>query len=223
MAPDLPRVTSWTRHLDFHDMDRRTVETTPSGGGGASLTYRAENDLRVSYRAWAVCTRYWRAREFQEPGMRGLEAGRWDAHGPALFPGAGAAFTSARRARDRHKQDRWKSHEAKKGYRTFVDAEAAAERYNQRVALRFGRMQPYPCRHCQYFHIGHAREEVEMTEPAKVAGMAEQVARYLRTEYQAKKHGGFDIYKDERISVSLDTYVPNVAVRLVVDQCWIDG
>ena len=54
-----------------------------------------------------------------------------------------------------------------------------------------------------------------MTEPGKIAGMAKQVATHLRTRYQAKKHGGFDIYKDERIIVSLDTYVPNVTVRLV--------
>ena len=54
-----------------------------------------------------------------------------------------------------------------------------------------------------------------MMEARTVASMARQVADYLRSEYKAKKHGGYAIYRDERVIVVLDTYVPNVTVRLV--------
>ena len=52
-------------------------------------------------------------------------------------------------------------------------------------------------------------------EATTVASMARQVADNLRTEYQSKKHGGYAIYRDERVIVGLDTFVPNVSVRLV--------
>ena len=87
--------------------------------------------------------------------MRGLEAW-WDLRGPALSPGPGAAPTASRRVRDLQKRDRRKSHEQKKGYETVEQADAAEDRYNQRIVLRFGRMQSYPCRFCKRFHIGHS-------------------------------------------------------------------
>ena len=51
-------------------------------------------------------------------------------------------------------------------------------------------------------------------DPAKVAGMAAKVAEHLQTHYQDKKQGGYSIYQDERLSIFLDTYVPNISVCL---------
>ena len=48
--------------------------------------------------------------------------------------------------------------------------------------------------------------------------MARQVAAHLKTRYISKKHGGYDIYEDDRIVVSLDTYVPNVSVQVITPQ-----
>ena len=81
--------------------------------------------------------------------------------GPTLAPGPGAAFTIARRARDLQTKDRRKSHDEKKGYPTADAADAAADRYNERIVLRFGRMQSYPCRHCKKFHIGHVKDDYD--------------------------------------------------------------
>ena len=85
----------------------------------------------------------------------GVEAW-WDLRGPTFAPGPGAALTAASRARDFRRGDKKRSHDVKKPYPTVDKADAAAERYNQRVALAFGQMQSYPCRYCERFHIGHS-------------------------------------------------------------------
>lgn len=38
------------------------------------------------------------------------------------------------------------------------------------------------------------------------------VAKHLRTRYESKKHGGYDIYEDDKIIISSDTYYPNLSV-----------
>jgi len=38
------------------------------------------------------------------------------------------------------------------------------------------------------------------------------VAKYLKTSYVAKSHGGYERYDDDKVCVELDTYVPNLAV-----------
>lgn len=40
------------------------------------------------------------------------------------------------------------------------------------------------------------------------------IAKRLCTYYIAKNHGGYDIYEDERIIISYDTYYPNVEVEV---------
>ena len=61
--------------------------------------------------------------------------------------------------------------------------------------------------------------EEEIT-PRRVAQVAGHVARVLRTSHTTKKHGGFDHYEDDRIHISLDTYVPNVDIRVKVEDGW---
>ena len=46
----------------------------------------------------------------------------------------------------------------------------------------------------------------------EVAHTAGRVARLLKTSHTTKKHGGYDHYKDDRIHIRLDTYVPNVDI-----------
>ena len=53
-------------------------------------------------------------------------------------------------------------------------------------------------------------------DPAKVAGMAAKVAEHLQTGYHAKKHGGYNIYQDEQVIIVLDTFVPNISVRIFI-------
>ena len=47
-----------------------------------------------------------------------------------------------------------------------------------------------------------------------VAGQAAAVANNLTTQYWKKKHGGYNIYEDDRIRICLDTYSPNVDVSI---------
>ena len=61
--------------------------------------------------------------------------------------------------------------------------------------------------------------EEEVT-PRRVAQVAGHVARVLRTNHTSKKHGGFDHYRNDRIHISLDTYVPNVDIRVKVEDGW---
>lgn len=43
------------------------------------------------------------------------------------------------------------------------------------------------------------------------------VCNYLTTRYAGKKHGGYNIYEDDKIVASTDTYVPNVNLRVKVN------
>lgn len=64
-------------------------------------------------------------------------------------------------------------------------------------------------------------DKKEQQETArKVASVAGRVARLLRSYHTTKKHGGYDHYKDERIHISLDTFVPNVSIRVKVGDKW---
>ena len=40
------------------------------------------------------------------------------------------------------------------------------------------------------------------------------VARYLRTRYESKKHGGYYVYEDDKIIIKYDTYYPNLDIRV---------
>ena len=41
------------------------------------------------------------------------------------------------------------------------------------------------------------------------------IAQNLRTRHEGKKHGGYDIYEDDKVSIWYDTYFPNVSVYLM--------
>ena len=43
------------------------------------------------------------------------------------------------------------------------------------------------------------------------------VCNYLTTRFATKKHGGFNIYEDDKIIASTDTYVPNVDLSVKVN------
>lgn len=38
------------------------------------------------------------------------------------------------------------------------------------------------------------------------------VAKYLKTHYEVKKHGGYNIYEDKKIKICSDTYYPNLDI-----------
>ena len=56
--------------------------------------------------------------------------------------------------------------------------------------------------------------ESQASRPAGVARMAVDIANYLTTRTSTKKHGGYNYYEDDRIHISLDTYVPNITVTI---------
>lgn len=43
------------------------------------------------------------------------------------------------------------------------------------------------------------------------------IAKYLKPNYISKKHGGYETYKDDKISIKYDTYYPNVHVSVFID------
>jgi len=45
---------------------------------------------------------------------------------------------------------------------------------------------------------------------------AKTITNELQTDYKDKKHGGYSVYEDAKIKISLDTYVPNwvIVVKL---------
>ena len=51
----------------------------------------------------------------------------------------------------------------------------------------------------------------------KIHGQIRTVCDYLRTRYSSKKHGGFNIYEDDKILAVTDTCVPNVDLSVKVD------
>ena len=60
----------------------------------------------------------------------------------------------------------------------------------------------------------------QQVTPREVAHTAGRVARLLKTSHTTKKHGGYDHYKDDRIHIRLDTYVPNVDIAVTIDGNW---
>ena len=46
------------------------------------------------------------------------------------------------------------------------------------------------------------------------------IARYLKTRTEGKKHGGYLIYEDDKIKISYDTYYPNLDVHVLIDGDW---
>ncbi|MDO8610989.1 MAG: hypothetical protein Q7R95_10700 [bacterium] len=46
------------------------------------------------------------------------------------------------------------------------------------------------------------------------------IANYLRTSYKGKGHGGYNIYKDDKIIIQYDTYYPNVDVSIKINDKW---
>lgn len=51
------------------------------------------------------------------------------------------------------------------------------------------------------------------------------VCEYLRTRYASKRHGGFNIYEDDKIVALTDTCVPNVdlSVKILEEQEYVFG
>ena len=43
------------------------------------------------------------------------------------------------------------------------------------------------------------------------------IANYLTTRRESKKHGGYNIYADDKIEISYDTYYPNVDVYVFIE------
>jgi len=52
------------------------------------------------------------------------------------------------------------------------------------------------------------REEKEKTD--KIHSMICTICDYLTTDYKSKKHGGYNYYTDNKITMNQDTYVSNV-------------
>ena len=65
------------------------------------------------------------------------------------------------------------------------------------------------------------QEEAQVVTPGAVGAAARMVAHYLKTRSETKKHGGYDIYEDDVLEITLDTYVPNLDVRLLIDGEWV--
>ena len=58
----------------------------------------------------------------------------------------------------------------------------------------------------------------ETPSAERVAAMAALVAREMHTETTEKKHGGYLIYDDGKLVISLDTYVPNINVSIIREE-----
>ena len=46
--------------------------------------------------------------------------------------------------------------------------------------------------------------------------MYSTIATYLKTRYESKKYGGYNIYEDDKIYISYDTYYPNIDVYVKI-------
>jgi hypothetical protein len=53
--------------------------------------------------------------------------------------------------------------------------------------------------------------------PQVLAGLVRRICRALHNETATKKHGGYLIYDDDFVRLSLDTYVANVSACVKVD------
>ena len=58
------------------------------------------------------------------------------------------------------------------------------------------------------------RGPADENEPLKVARKAAVIANYMTSRTSSKKHGGYNHYEDGRLHISLDTFVPNITIRL---------
>jgi len=52
------------------------------------------------------------------------------------------------------------------------------------------------------------------SESVEVRNNAILIAKYLKTSHETKKHGGYDIYEDEKIRIRYDTYYPNMTIDI---------
>ena len=43
------------------------------------------------------------------------------------------------------------------------------------------------------------------------------IAKYLTDQHESKKHGGYEVYEDDKIKILYDTYYPNVNVYVKID------
>ena len=48
--------------------------------------------------------------------------------------------------------------------------------------------------------------------PDEVIKTAVLLCQYMTNRYESKKHGGYKYYEDDKISIALDTYVPNLDI-----------
>ena len=58
------------------------------------------------------------------------------------------------------------------------------------------------------------------TEQMQILDATAAVCTYTKTRYEAKSHGGYDVYEDDKIRVELDTYVPNVNISISLNGEW---
>ena len=63
-----------------------------------------------------------------------------------------------------------------------------------------------------------AREKARKERLQDIVGTAMSMANLLTTKFTPKKHGGFNVYQDDRLIVALDTFVPNLSIRLITPQ-----
>ena len=61
---------------------------------------------------------------------------------------------------------------------------------------------------------GRMTQETEY-RPEQIAQMAALVAREMTTTTQSKKHGEYLIYQDGKLQIQLDSYVPNLGIRVM--------
>ena len=57
-------------------------------------------------------------------------------------------------------------------------------------------------------------QEIQKGTSDRIAVQAAAVANRMTTRRAEKKHGGYNLYEDDRISVCLDTYAPNIHIKI---------
>lgn len=60
------------------------------------------------------------------------------------------------------------------------------------------------------------------TAPETLANKIITVCEYLKTDYVSKKHGGYNIYRDDKIILETDTYVPNTCAKVILPNNMIE-
>ena len=61
--------------------------------------------------------------------------------------------------KNRKDSDVHKSHFHKDPFANLQEAQEAAKFWNGQTPMRFSKLEPYRCRYCPHYHIGHRREE----------------------------------------------------------------